>query len=78
MDYHRNSSSAVVARLFWSEHKPELPENRQLDPSFDRYRCHSRRFEPVGDRVNPRYVENMKGQPVWLPLHTQCERGESS
>jgi hypothetical protein len=78
VDNHRNFGSAVVARLFRSEHKPELPANRQLDPYFDRYRCHTRRFEPVGDHVNPRFVENMKGQPDRLPLHTQCKRGESS
>ncbi len=46
VDYRRDSSNTVAARLFRSEHKPKLPANRQLDPYPDRYRRHTRHIEP--------------------------------
>ena len=76
MDYYRNSGSTVAAGLFRSEHKFKLPADRQLDPYFDRYRRHTRRFEPVGDRVNPRFVENNRGsQTDCLPARCSSYLG---
>ena len=46
VDYHRNSSHPVVARLFRSEHKPGFPANRQLDSHSDRDRRHPRHIAP--------------------------------
>ena len=37
MDYYRDSSNPVAARLFWFERKFKIPKNRQLDPYSDRY-----------------------------------------
>ena len=73
MDYRRNSTNPVAARLFRREHKSKLPENRQLDPYFGRRRGHPRYFEVVGDRVNPRSIENGSGSPP-LPFETQEKR----
>ena len=52
MDYHRNSSNIVAARLFWWEHKPKTPAHRQLDPYVDRYRHHTRHIENPWNSVN--------------------------
>jgi len=41
MDYYRDSSNPVAARLFWFERKFKIPKNRQLDPYSDRYRHHT-------------------------------------
>ena len=72
MDYHRNSNHLVAARLFGWEHKPELPENRQLDPCFDRYRRYPHPFETNGDHLvlDLRLVEKSRGGlPGRLYIH---------
>jgi hypothetical protein len=76
VDHHRNFGNPVVARLFRSEHKSKLPANRQLDSYFDRHRRHTRRFEPVKDHIDPRFVENRRGGQDRLPLRTNCEKGD--
>jgi hypothetical protein len=77
VDHHRNSGSTVAARLFRSEHKSKLPPNRQLDPYFDRYRCHTRRFEPVRGHIDLRFVENRRGSQGRLPLRMHYEKEDS-
>ena len=69
MDYRRNSRNPVAARLLGWKHKPKLPENRQLDPCFDRYCRHPHHFETVGDRLvlDPRFASKQEGQPDRLP-----------
>ncbi len=52
MDYHRNSSYPVAARLFRAEHKSRVPANRRLDPHSDRDRRHPRHIAPPRDNVN--------------------------
>ena len=52
VDYHRNSSNPVAARLFRSEHKSRLPSNRRLDSHSDRDRRHPYHIAPAGDNVN--------------------------
>ena len=47
MDYRRNSSHPVAARLFRSEHQSKVPTNRRLDSHSDRYRRHTRHIEPT-------------------------------
>jgi len=70
VDHHRNSGNPVAAWLFRAEHKSKLPANRQLDPYFDRYRRHTHRFEPVGDRLEPRFVENRRSDQIGcLSMH---------
>ena len=53
MDYHRNSTDTVAARLFWSEHKSKLSAHRQLDSRSDHYRCHTRHIESAWGGVDP-------------------------
>jgi hypothetical protein len=52
VDNHHNSGNIMAARLFRSEHKFKLPENRQLDPYSDRYRRHTPNIEPAWDSMN--------------------------
>jgi hypothetical protein len=61
VDYYRNSRNPVVARLFWSEHKPKFPTNRWLDSYLDRHCRDTHRLEAVGGHIDPRFVENMAG-----------------
>jgi hypothetical protein len=72
VDYRRNSSNSVAARLFRTEHKYALPAHRQLDSYPDRYRGHSNHLEPPWGGVTlsaswlapPLIVPPIKGQPV--------------
>ncbi len=64
VDYHRNSSNPVAARLFRSEHKSRLPANRRLDSHSDRYRSHPHHITPAGYNVNiSRLLENCSSRP---------------
>ena len=74
MDHYRNSGHPVAARLFRWKHNSKLPAHRQLDSRSDRYRRHTRRFEPVKDHIDPRFVENRRGGQDRLPLRTNCEK----
>ena len=68
MDYHRNFSNPMAARLFRWKHKPKFPENRRLDPRSDRYCRHTHHIARVGDRVGPRFVKNKKGGQTGCPF----------
>jgi hypothetical protein len=46
VDYRRDSGNLVAARLFRSEYKSKLSEDRQLDSYAARNCCHTRRIEP--------------------------------
>jgi len=46
MGYHHNSHYSLVAWLFRSEHKLELPKDRWMDPHADRYRHYTHHIEP--------------------------------
>ena len=61
MDYCRNFSNPMAARLFGWKHKSKLPEDRQLDSHPARYCRHPNRSEPVGDHLDPRFVKNSRG-----------------
>ena len=61
MDYRRNSSHSVAARLFRSEHQPKVPSNRQLDPYADRYRRHTRHIAPPWGVVNLSRFDDLIG-----------------
>ena len=69
MDYHHNSSSTVAARLFRSERKSKVTENRQLDSHSARYRHHPRHIEAPWGSVNPSGFdeEAMPGAKVLEP-----------
>jgi hypothetical protein len=41
VDYHRDSSNTVAARLFRSEHKSKIPAHRRLGSYSGRYRRHT-------------------------------------
>jgi len=61
VDYHRNSSNTVAARLFRSEHKSKVPAHRQLDPRSDRYRRHNHHSAPPWDCVNLSRFDDLTG-----------------
>ena len=51
----------MAVGLFGGEHQSKLPEDRQLDPYPDRYCRHPRYSEPVGDHIDPCFVEDSRG-----------------
>ena len=60
VDYHRNSSNPVAARLFRRKYQSQVPEDRRLDSYTDRYCPHPHCFASVGDRVSLYFVEIKK------------------
>jgi len=46
VDYHRNSSNPMAARLFRSEYKSRLSANGRMDPYSARYCRHPRHIAP--------------------------------
>ena len=52
MDYCRNSSNIMAARVIRWENKSKTPKHRQLDSYSDRYRRHPHHIEPAWGDIN--------------------------
>lgn len=61
MDYHRDFSNTVAARLFWLEHKSKISSYRRLDSLTDRYRRHTHHTVPAWGGVNHSQFDDLTG-----------------
>jgi len=66
VDHHRDSSNPVAARLFRSERKSKVPENRQLDSRSHRHSHHT-----------PHITAPWGGQSLAQPARASASRAGS-